>query len=37
MDVVNLIESLAEMIEGVVQYNRDNKAFEVNVYFWTYS
>ncbi len=28
-DVVNLLESLAGNFEGVVQYNRDNTAFEV--------
>ena len=30
MDVANLMENLAGMFEGVVQYNRDNKAFEVS-------
>ncbi len=30
MDVANLMETLAGLFEGVVQYNRDNKAFEVS-------
>jgi len=30
LDIANLAENLAGVFEGVVQYNRDNKAFEVS-------